>query len=67
MVDCESCGMPTNEKKYCEHCAPEGTLKSREEVRTGWVNYFVSQGMTIEDAEKKVEEQMSTMPVWKEK
>jgi hypothetical protein len=57
--------MSTNEKKYCERCAPNGKLRSKEDIQKGWVNFFLSQGMTIEDAEKKVSEQMSIMPAWK--
>jgi hypothetical protein len=63
---CESCGMPIKEGKYCQYCAPDGVLKSKEEVREGWVSFTVkSEGILREEAEKKVDEAMAKMPAWK--
>ncbi len=73
---CMSCGMtmtkpedfgggdPTN--LYCVHCSnPDGSLKSRDEVFEGMVNFMV---MTLnidrEAAEKAAKEHMAKMPAW---
>jgi len=66
-MNCESCGMPIDSGKYCKYCAPGGRLKSKEQVRDGWINFTVSnQGLSREKAEKKVDEQMKKMPAWKD-
>jgi hypothetical protein len=57
--------MSIDEGKYCENCAPEGELKSREDIREDWIEYAVTEGIDEEDAEKRVDEQMSMMPAWK--
>ncbi len=52
--------------KYCTYCAPDGNLKRREEVRAGWINVAMKmENITREEAEKKVDEAMAKMPVWK--
>jgi hypothetical protein len=63
---CESCGMPIEKGKYCEYCAPDGKLKSREEIREGWISFAVnSEGISRKTAEKRVDEEMRMMPAWK--
>lgn len=75
-MKCESCGFPMNDKddhggsiianQYCKYCAPDGTLKSREEIREGWINYLItSENISQEEATLKVDEEMATMPAWK--
>jgi len=51
---------------YCRFCAPSGTLKSRGEVRAGWIDFVMrAQCLTREEAEKKVDTAMQDMPAWK--
>ncbi len=73
---CMSCGMPmtkvedfgggNTESLYCVYCSkPDGSLKSRDEVFQGMVNFMMtSQRMERETAERAVEERMSKMPAW---
>ena len=73
---CMSCGMPMTkvedfgggnpESLYCVYCSKsDGSLKSREEVFQGMVNFMMtSQKMDRETAEGTVEERMSKMPAW---
>jgi len=73
---CMSCGMPmpkvedfgggNPEGLYCVYCSkPDGSLKSREEVFQGMVNFMITtQKMDRETAEREVEERMSKMPAW---
>jgi len=74
---CESCGMPMGKpeehggadpsNKWCRYCSnPDGTHKTREEVRKGWVAFAMnSEGISREDAEKKIDQQMATLPAWR--
>jgi len=74
--NCMSCGMPMTKLEdfgggnpaniYCGHCSnPDGSLKSREEVFEGMVNFMMmSQNMDSESAEKAAKEHMSKMPAW---
>ena len=74
--NCMSCGMPMTkpeefgggypENIYCVHCShPDGSLKSREEVFEGIVNFMMtSQNMNRETAESAAKEYMSKMPAW---
>lgn len=75
MNTCESCGMPMSKpedhggdsEKYCKYCAPDGKLRTREEVREGWIIATMKmEGISREDAEKKVDETMPKMPAWRE-
>ena len=74
-MNCESCGLPLEKPedqgenninvKYCVHCAPNGTLKSRKEIKEGWINFLVkSENLSLEEATKHVAEQMAKMPAW---
>jgi hypothetical protein len=63
---CESCGIPIKKGEYCEYCAPDGKLKSREEIREGWINFSAkNEGISREEAEKKIDEEMKKLPFWK--
>jgi len=78
MKDCQSCGMPMEKAEdfgagdvngdWCSHCSnADGSHKTREEVRAGWIGFTMSsQGLSKEGAEKKVDEQMAQLPAWKE-
>ena len=73
---CMSCGMPMTkvedfgggkpEGLYCVYCSkPDGSLKSREEVFQGMVNFMMtSQKMDRETAEGAVKERMLKMSAW---
>lgn len=76
-MECESCGMPMGVPedygsgdvncKYCRYCAPDGNLRAKEEVRTGWINAVVKmEGIAHEEAEIKVDRFMTQMPAWME-
>ena len=74
--NCMSCGMPMTkpeefgggnpENVCCVHCSnPDGSLKSREEVLEGMVNFMMmSQNMDRESAQQAAKEYMSKMPAW---
>ena len=73
---CMSCGMPMTkvddfgggnpENLYCVYCSNrDGSLKSREEVFEGMVNFMMtSQKMDRETAKSAVKERMSKLPAW---
>jgi uncharacterized glyoxalase superfamily protein PhnB len=74
--NCMSCGMPMCKPEdfggfnpanvYCVHCAnPDGSLKSRDEVYEGMVNFMVmSQNMDRQTAEQAAKDHMAQMPAW---
>ena len=74
--NCMSCGMPMTRPEefgggnpaniYCVNCSnPDGTLKSREEVYEGMVNFMMkSQNMDRKTAEGAAKEYMAKMPAW---
>jgi uncharacterized glyoxalase superfamily protein PhnB len=74
---CMSCGMPMTkpddfgggnpENLYCVYCSnPDGSLKSREQVFQGMVNFMMtSEKMDRETAESAVKERMASMPAWR--
>ena len=73
---CLSCGMPMSkvedfgggntESLYCVYCSkPDGSLKGREEVFQGMVDFMMtSQKLDRETAESAVKDRMSKMPAW---
>ena len=76
MKNCESCGYPMEEEKdysksdinskYCMHCAPDGELKTKEEIKEGWINALMEQGsIPLEKASQIVDELMNHMQAWK--
>ena len=77
MKNCESCSMPMIEEedfggadascKYCKYCAPKGILKSKEEIRDGWIKAVMKMdNLSNEEAAKKVDTIMPKMSAWKE-
>ncbi len=74
--NCMSCGMPMTKPEdfgggnpdniYCVNCChPDGSLKSRQEVYEGMVNFFTtSQKMDRTTAEVVAQEYMAKMPAW---
>ena len=63
-MNCESCGMPMQRveehgggdinNKYCKHCAPDGKLMSREQIRGGWIGFAMrTENISRQEAEKK--------------
>lgn len=76
-MNCQSCGMPMLRLEdhggglldvhYCKYCTDGmGTLKTREEVRKGMIQYAVTaHRRSIEDAERFVDSYMKKMPAWK--
>ncbi len=74
-MDCESYGLPmiipedhggsNPANKYCKHCAPNGTLMSRQWIRDGWIDYVMkTEHLSKEEAGKRVDEEMAKMPAW---
>jgi hypothetical protein len=73
---CMSCGMPMTkpedfgggnpENLYCVYCSKsDGSLKTREEVFEGMVNFMMmSQKMDRKAAESAAKERMAKMPAW---
>jgi len=73
---CISCGMPMTkleefgagnpENLYCVYCSnPDGSLKTREEVFKGMVNFMMaSEKMDKKSAEAAAKEHMARMPAW---
>ncbi|MBN2478573.1 zinc ribbon domain-containing protein [Candidatus Micrarchaeota archaeon] len=76
---CESCGMPmekpedfggrNKENKYCTHCTDKnGILKSYSDVLEGMAAFIVkTENLSSEEARKKAEAYMKTMPAWRER
>ncbi|MFC2008089.1 VOC family protein [Chloroflexota bacterium] len=74
--NCMSCGMPMTKPEefgggdptnlFCFLCCnPDGSLKSREEVYEGMVNFMMtSQNMDRKTAETAAKEYMAKMPAW---
>ena len=75
--NCMSCSMPMTKPEdfgggnptniYCVHCSnPDGSLKSRDEVFEGVVNFMMmTQNMDRKTAESAAKEHMSKMPAWR--
>jgi len=73
MNQCESCGMPLDEKttskfdsRYCIHCQDQqsGILGNKEQVREGSIKAVMQfQGKSHEEAEKIVGETMAKLPL----
>ena len=57
------------ESPYCTFCAaPDGTLRSWEEVHGGLVHFLMEkQSLAREIAEKVAQEHLSRMPAWKDR
>ena len=74
MEQCESCGMPLDEKttskfdgRYCIYCQNQenGELASKEQVREGSIQALMRlQGKSREEAEKIADETMPKLPRW---
>ena len=75
MNQCESCGMPVDEKitskfdeRYCI-CQDQqsGELATKEQVREGSINAAMKfMGKTREEAEKMADDMMPKLPRWRE-
>ena len=51
--------------EYCKHCAPNGELRDRIEIREGWITAVIKmENIPRYAAEKKVDEAMRKMPAW---
>ncbi|NIM03894.1 hypothetical protein GTN66_07110 [bacterium] len=74
MGQCESCGIPLDEKttskfdsRYCIYCQNQesGELASKEQVREGSIQALMRlQGKSREEAEKVADEMMPKLPRW---
>jgi len=66
---CESCGMPIDSGRYCQHCVDENgelqAFETRFERMVRWVMRKES-GLDRADAEKKTIAYMATMPAWRD-
>lgn len=77
MSNCESCGMPTDEKtaskkdkRYCIYCQDQATgkLKTFDEVRRGSIDAAMGQmGKTKEEATRMADEMMPKLPRWRKR
>ncbi len=76
-MNCESCGMPMGKPedhgagdihlKYCKYCAPDGKLRSKEEIREGWINAVMRmEKISRHEAETRVDSVMPQMPAWRD-
>ncbi|MGB9675292.1 MAG: zinc ribbon domain-containing protein [Candidatus Nanoarchaeia archaeon] len=62
---CESCGMSIKTGKYCEFCAPNGTLLPLSELIEKMVKAITKkQGVEEEVALKRVISHLRKMPAW---
>ena len=75
-MHCESCGFPMRQPEdhgggditcpYCKYCAPKGKLRSRAEIRKGWIRAVMQmENLTLEEATQKIDEAMPKMPAWR--
>lgn len=72
---CEACGMPLEDegRLYCEHCAKDEAGQelgvTKEEAFEGIrKHYFIgTMGLGEEEAQKKTEEYINTLPAWRER
>ncbi len=76
---CISCGMPmrTDEEHgggdanatHCHHCsAPDGTMKSYDDVLAGMSRFMIdSQGVDADAARKMAAGMMAKLPAWKDR
>jgi hypothetical protein len=62
----EDHGAGDSKNKYCKYCTDEkGKLKSRDEIREGWIQFAMrSQKKSREQAEKEVDAAMDELPAW---
>ena len=76
MTFCHSCTMPLDAPEakgpsdiYCANCTDEaGNLKPRDEIARGIAGWFMSwqPNVTPEQAAKRAEHFMASMPAWAE-
>jgi hypothetical protein len=76
---CESCGMPMRikrdfsqedeEARYCRFCAPNGILRSFEEVVNGMARFIQTKHPEIswEKALEQARANLRDLPAWKDK
>ena len=67
MKDASMHGGKDIKNPYCKYCTDEkGKLRGREDVRKGWINAAMKMdGISREEATKKVDAAMKKMPAWK--
>jgi Putative zinc ribbon domain len=66
---CESCGMPIESGRYCEHCADtDGNLQPFEERFERMVSWMSGRDpqASREDVEAQTRAYLATMPAWKD-
>jgi hypothetical protein len=68
MQTSEMHGAGIEQNPYCVYCTDaEGHLKSREQVREGWIQFTVdAMGKSRGEAEREVDAAMAEMPAWKD-
>ncbi len=68
-TQCESCGMPIESGRYCQHCVDEtGTLQdfeTRFEKMVGWQSRR-EPGSSREHLERVTLDYLATMPAWRD-
>lgn len=68
-ISCESCGMPIETGRYCQHCVDaEGKLQSFDERFRRMVGWMLSKEPALPraEAEARTRAHMRTMPAWKD-
>lgn len=68
-VYCESCGMPIETGRYCEHCADaSGNLMSFDERFARMVSWQARRnpGASRDQLERETLDYMATMPAWRD-
>ena len=68
-VTCESCGMPIESGRYCEHCTqPDGSLQPFDERFERMVDWQLRREPTTtrDAAEQATLQYMATMPAWRD-
>jgi len=67
-ANCQSCGMPVNNGRYCQHCGDaDGNLHGFDETVSRMAQFWCSQDpkLSPEAAKAKTLSYMATMPAWK--
>jgi hypothetical protein len=68
-ASCDSCGMPIDQGRYCQHCADgDGRLHGFEETVARMSEFMRRQDPTLteDDAHRRTVAHMAKMPAWRD-